>query len=105
VPAVAGATTRTIKSTARGVRGGESVQAAQGRAAHREWDPGAGFQKEVRLPSGKRADAVNYETRHVKELKPNNPRAVRKGERQVEGYRQELEQVTGETWTSSVETY
>jgi len=41
----------------------------------------------------------------VKELKPNNPSAMRRGERQVEGYRKELEQVTGEKWTGVVETY
>ncbi len=90
---------------ARVARGGESVQAAQGRAVHRAWDPGPGFVKEERLPSGKRPDAVNYQTRVVKELKPNNPSAMRRGERQVEGYRKELEQVTGEKWTGVVETY
>ena len=85
--------------------GGETRHTRRGRTAHREWDPGEGFQKEVRLPSGRRADAVNAETRTVKELKPNNPRAVQCGERQVECYRQELEQSTGQEWTSAVETY
>lgn len=42
------------------------------------------------LPSGKRADAVNWGKRDVKELKPDNPRAVRRGEKQLEGYKQEL---------------
>jgi hypothetical protein len=50
-------------------------------------------------------DAVNRETRDVKELKPDNPRAVRRGERQVEGYRKELEETTGKPWTGKVETY
>jgi hypothetical protein len=79
--------------------------AALGRLKHKEWDPGAGFKKEVRLPSGKQADAVNYQTREVVELKPNNTNAIRRGEKQVEGYRKELESVTGECWTCRVETY
>jgi Restriction endonuclease fold toxin 9 len=79
--------------------------AALGRLKHKEWLPGEGFKKEVRLPSGKQADAVNYKTREVVELKPNNPNAVRRGEKQVEGYRKELENVTGECWTCRVETY
>lgn len=61
--------------------------------------------KEVTLPSGKRADAVSWEKRDVRELKPDNPRAIRQGERQVEGYRRELEGTTGENWTCCVDTY
>ena len=57
-----------------------------------------------KLPSGKRPDAINYKTRNVRELKPDNPRAIRRGQKQVEGYRQELEQ-DGSTWTSNVDTY
>jgi hypothetical protein len=48
---------------------------------------------------------VNWEKRDVKELKPDHPRAVRRGERQLEGYKQELEETTGEEWTGQVETY
>lgn len=72
---------------------------------HKDWDYGPGFEKEVTLPSGKRADAVNFETREVRELKPNNPDAIRRGEQQVEGYRKELEQWKGGCWTCRVETY
>ncbi|MEW6747783.1 MAG: hypothetical protein AB1486_34075 [Planctomycetota bacterium] len=76
-----------------------------GRQAHKDYDPGPGYEKEVTLPSGKRADAVNAETRDVRELKPDNPRAVKRGEKQVEGYRKELGETTGEKWTSGVDTY
>lgn len=89
----------------RGVRGGETAATKAGREAHKGWDPGPGFDKEVTLPSGRRADAVNPADRVVKELKPNNPRAVRAGEKQVDAYRTELEEMTGETWTGVVETY
>jgi RHS repeat-associated protein len=79
--------------------------AARGRQAHREYDYGPGFEREFTLPSGRRADAVNLQTNEVVELKPNNPRAIRRGERQVEGYRQELEDMTGECFTCRVVTY
>lgn len=84
---------------------GETAATRAGRAAHRDWQPPEGFQKEVRLPSGKQADAVNFETREVIELKPNNSRQIRAGEKQVEGYRSELENEYGGTWTGRVVTY
>jgi RHS repeat-associated protein len=82
-----------------------SEAAARGRQMHKDHNYGAGFDKEVTLPSGKRADAVNWKSREVVELKPNNPNAIRRGEKQVQGYRQELESTTGECWTCKVETY
>jgi hypothetical protein len=85
--------------------GGETEATKRGREAHIQWDPGPGFEKEVTLPSGKRADAVNLETREVKELKPDNPRALKRGERQVEGYRRELEKERGGEWKGKVESY
>jgi histidinol-phosphate/aromatic aminotransferase/cobyric acid decarboxylase-like protein len=72
---------------------------------HKDWDYGAGFKKEFKLDSGKRADAVNLEAKVVVELKPNNPNAIRVGEKQVEAYRQELETMFGGKWTSRIETY
>jgi len=86
-------------------KSGETPHTRRGKQAHKDWDPGEGYEKEVTLDNGKRADAVNWEKRHVKELKPDNPRAKREGERQVERYRRELERMTGEPWTGSVETY
>jgi hypothetical protein len=65
---------------------------------------GKGVSGGKKLPSGKRPDAINYDKRNVRELKPDNPRAIRLGQKQVEGYRQELEQ-DGSTWTSNVDTY
>jgi len=79
--------------------------AARGRQVHKDWNYGSGFEKEFTLPSGKRVDAINFETKTVVELKPNNPRAIGRGEKQVEAYRQELERVYGGSWTSKVETY
>jgi len=86
-------------------RGGESPEAKYGREQHQAWDYGPGFEKEVRLPSGRRVDGLNPETREVRELKPDNPRAVRRGETQVQRYVKELEAKTREKWTGKVETY
>ncbi|WED66575.1 SpvB/TcaC N-terminal domain-containing protein [Synoicihabitans lomoniglobus] len=87
--------------------GGDSASAARGREAHKNYQnaTGEGYQHEVTLDSGKRADAVNFETRTVRELKPDNPNAVKRGERQVEKYRKELEEMTGEEWKGVVDTY
>jgi hypothetical protein len=77
----------------------------RGQKAHKDYKPGEGYEKEVRTPSGKRADAVNYDKQHVKELKPNNPNAVKRGEKQVKGYEEEFQKEYGGKWTSEVETY
>src|SRR5688572_10909838 len=64
---------------------GETAAAARGRQAHQEWSPGEGYRLNEPLPSRKRPDAVNWETRDVVELKPDNPPAIRRGLRQVVG--------------------
>jgi len=94
---------KTVEKTA--AKSGETAATKAGRQAHKDWDAGEGFEKEVTLPSGKRADGVNFEQKHVKELKPNNPRAVKRGEKQVEPYRKELQKEHKGDLTSSVETY
>ena len=88
-------------------RGGETDATADGRRAHGNYGTALGdsYDTKVTLPSGRKPDAVNWEEREVRELKPDNPRAVRRGEKQVESYRRELEELTGEKWTSAVDTY
>lgn len=86
---------------------GETSATKLGRDMHASWDYGRGFEKEFRLPSGKRVDGINFETREIVELKPNNPRQIRLGQRQVDAYVDELNQAyPGDTpWTGSVVTY
>jgi hypothetical protein len=86
-------------------KAGETAATAKGRKAHRDYDPGPGYKKEVKLPSGKRADAVNFDEETVRELKPDNDRAKKRGAKQVEEYREELEREYGGDWTSVVDTY
>ena len=59
---------------------GETKHTVIGKKAHKEFNPGSEFIKEYPLPSGKKADAVNETKGIVIELKPNNPRAIKRGE-------------------------
>ena len=85
---------------------GENNYAKQGRDAHNNYNPGDSYTKEYQLPSGKRADAVDEVSGIVRELKPNNPRAIKRGEKQVLGYKNELQELFPEKqWHSYVDTY
>ncbi|MCR1784448.1 hypothetical protein KVF89_18035 [Nocardioides carbamazepini] len=74
---------------------------------HAAWNYGSGFQREFRLPSGRRVDGINLQTRQIVELKPYNPRAIRLGQRQLDDYLKELNDAyPGSTpWTGSIQTY
>jgi RHS repeat-associated protein len=87
---------------------GETAHTIRGRQAHQAWDPGPGFEKEVTLPSGLRADAVNWTEQIVKEFKPNNARKIAEGWRQVRPYLNELSELQDwpkPYWTALVEVY
>ncbi len=77
----------------------------KGQAAHQNQQYPPGYQKEVELPSGKRMDAYNPDTKHIIELKPNNPDAIRKGKKQLEGYCAECNEVFGPGHTGTIQTY
>ena len=61
--------------------GGENAATKLGREKHKEYNPDDAYIKEFRLPSGKRADAVSFEKGDVRELKPNNSKAIRRCEK------------------------
>ena len=93
-----------------GKKGGENGFTRAGREAHKNYNPGPGYKKEQTLrPTKKRADAVNYGEGIVRELKPNNPRAIKKGERQVKEYVDILNRTNplaeGQSWQGVVDTY
>ena len=91
---------------AKSATSGETGAAKAGREAHQNYDPGPGYEKEVRLPSGERADAVNAAKGSVRELKPNNPRAIKRGQQQVERYRRQLQKLyPRKKWRGAVDTY
>lgn len=94
------------KIAARGAANPKIAEALKrGQDAHKARQYPDGFKKEKRLPSGKQMDAYNSTTKEVRELKPNNPRAIARGEKQVEQYCRECDQVYGPGHTGAVETY
>lgn len=61
--------------------------------------------KEYRLPSGKRIDFIDFETKTIYELKPYNPRAMKGGEKQLQQYLKEVEKKFGDGWKVKLDTY
>ena len=89
---------------------GDSAAAARGRQAHLNYRNtlGEGYDFEQTIKPGKggyRADAIDYEKRIVRELKPDTPKTVSAGRRQVNRYKAYLEQKTGQPWTAYVDLY
>jgi RHS repeat-associated protein len=66
------------------------------------------MRKEFKLPSGRRIDFLDIKNAKVYELKPNNPRAVRAGMKQLNGYIDELKQIPefkNKKWEGILEVY
>ncbi|MHC1722091.1 MAG: RHS repeat-associated core domain-containing protein [Aminipila sp.] len=61
--------------------------------------------KEFSLPSGKRIDYIDFETKTIYELKPYNPRQIKAGTKQLEGYLKEVEEEFGKGWKTVLDTY
>ncbi len=89
--------------------GGETAATRAGRSAHKSYENtlgGGDYQfNRALLDTGLRPDAVSFSQRIVRELKPDNPKAIARGWRQVKRYRDILEERTGMTWTAHVDTY
>lgn len=86
---------------------GETAGAARGREAHQTYSQlmAKDHDVNVTLSSGRRPDAVNWQTREVREVKPGSKKGNARGHRQVESYRKELEEITGQTWVAHVDAY
>ena len=61
--------------------------------------------KEYVLPSGKRVDYIDFESKTVYELKAHNPNQIRRGNKQLQNYLNEIEEEFGDGWTSTLDTY
>jgi len=85
---------------------GETPDTIRDREAHRNYQDALGskYKYNRRLPSGLKPDTINYENRIVRELKPDNPRAIQRGINQLERYLKELKS-NGESWTSYLDLY
>ncbi len=84
---------------------GEPPQLVRGKRAHAEEPVLPGETPEVRTPSGKRMDRYDADKAHIREIKPDTPRAIRQGEKQVQGYKDEMEGATGRAHTTEVSPY
>jgi hypothetical protein len=84
---------------------GNNLASQKGRAAHKAYNPGPTYRLNKPLANGMRPDAVDPVNRIVRELKPNNPAAIAKGWRQVNRYRQALQNQFGGIWKAYVDVY
>ena len=84
-----------------------------GQQMHKAYHAGE-IGKEFRLPSGRRIDYLDINNGIIYELKPNNPRAIKQGERQLRMYYEELQNpatiqkfpmLKGINWKTKLDTY
>ena len=68
---------------------------------HKNYDYGVPVRKEVTIPGYGRTDAIDDVNKIVYELKPDNPRAIARGLKQLERYLKGL----GKGWTGKIVTY
>ena len=66
--------------------GGETPATKRGRQMHKDWDYGPGVAKEEVIAPGSRVDGIDWVNKIVYELKPNNPRAIGQGLKQLDRY-------------------
>jgi RHS repeat-associated protein len=89
--------------------GGENASAARGREAHKNYKNAlpSTYDHQVKLDNRMRPDAVDWNAKIVRDLKPDTPSGHRKGEAQVKGYVEQIEAQTGQTgqWTGVVDYY
>ena len=65
-------------------------------------------EKEYFLPSGRRIDFIDFENHIIYELKPNNPRAIKQGYKQLDMYLKEIMSMPKHNmhnWKTVLETY
>ena len=79
-----------------------------GQQMHKAYKVGANGVKEFRLPSGRRIDFLDIDNGIIYELKPNNPRAILQGQKQLQMYMKELQTMPrfqGVNWKTVLDTY
>jgi hypothetical protein len=75
---------------------------------HKAYKVGQQGVKEFVLPSGRRIDFLDINKGIIYELKPNNPRAILQGQRQLQMYMQELQTIPrfqGIQWKTVLDLY
>ncbi len=61
--------------------------------------------KEFNKIKGIRPDFVDFTTKTIYELKPNNPRAIKEGLEQLNRYKSIFEEIYGSGWKTVLDTY
>lgn len=91
---------------------GESDSASRGRTAHKNYELtlGGGYDFNRGIPGSNgtlRPDAINFEENIVRELKPDTPSGRCKGNRQLQGYLDYLNEYfpCDNGWTGFLDTY
>ncbi|MBX3360286.1 MAG: hypothetical protein KF912_10440 [Phycisphaeraceae bacterium] len=88
-------------------RGGETVHTVRGKDKHREYrakKEAEGCRTEFPVPGG-RIDALDENKRVIYELKPNSPSGRYKGLKQLQRYKEAMEQKTGKKWKTQLDLY
>jgi RHS repeat-associated protein len=94
-----------LASAPKAGRSAEPPQLRTGKEAHAAEPIRPGEKAEVRTPSGKRMDRYNAGKAHIREIKPDNPRGHTRGQKQLAGYKKEMDQATGKDHTTELTTY
>jgi uncharacterized protein RhaS with RHS repeats len=86
---------------------GETIYTKTGKRAHENYrlTLGPGYEFNRPIPGGKRPDAIDWNRRVVRELKPDTPSGRARGARQLAEYVRALERATGQKWTGYLDTY
>ncbi len=86
-------------------KGGEPPQLKAGKEAHKNEEVRPGEKAEVRTPSGKRMDRYNADKAHIREIKRNNARGRKAGEKKLKEYKKEMDKATGKDHTTELTVY
>ena len=77
----------------------------KGQEMHKMMDYGPGVKKEMTIAPGCRVDGIDFNSRIIYELKPNNPQAIARGIKQLNRYTEAASQQYGGTWTGVLRLY
>jgi Restriction endonuclease fold toxin 9 len=84
----------------------EPPQLSEGKKAHNEEPVRSGEKKEVTTPSGSgRMDRYDASKGHIREIKPNNARGKKSGNKQLDRYKKEMDKSTGKDHTTELTLY
>jgi len=84
----------------------EPPQLKAGKDAHNKEEVRPGEKKEVTTPSGDgRMDRYNADKRHIREIKPDNARGEKAGQKQLKRYKKEMDKTRGKPHTTELTKY